>query len=320
MNIIRNERGLVLILVLSVVALFTVMIVNFSSDQSFDIELAYNFRDSIQAQYLARAGVEAALVMLDLDDASYDAEDEEWGGFSEYATMASSFLDGPLFSGTLVDEAGKFDLNSLVNQGEEEFRISQFKRLFTLLEIDITDTELDDLTNALMDWLDPDSETIFGAETDYYETLEVPYICKNGPMDTPEEILLVKGMKPEYFYGTEDYEGIQEYVTVNTGGKININTATETVLLSISSLVTEDVVASILDCRPFQEPDFSCIVGLDLQENSDEINYVRQTLDIKSSRFNVETSGLMPSGAQVNVKAYVERINNKTRIVYYKIY
>ncbi|MDT8271681.1 MAG: type II secretion system minor pseudopilin GspK [Desulfomonilia bacterium] len=320
MHLVRDRKGLVLVLVLGVVALFTVMIVNFSTDQSFDIELAYNFRDAIQAQYLARAGVEAALVMLDQDDPTYDSEDEEWGGFSEYAAVASSFLEGPVFSGTLSDESAKFDLNSLGNHEEEEFRIAQFKRLFFLLEIDITEVELDDLANAVVDWIDPDDDTVFGAETDYYESLDVPYVCKNRPLDAPEEILLVKGMKPEYFYGTESYEGIQEYVTVSTGGKVNINTAKETVLRSMSDLMTDEVIQSILDCRPFRELDFFCIQGIDLEEDSAEVNWIKQSLDIKSRRFCVEAKGFMPSGAQVNVRAYLERIHNKARIVYYTIH
>ena len=59
MKALKDKRGVVLILVLSMVALFSAMIVNFSSDEALDIELAYNFRDSIQAQYIAMAGVEA---------------------------------------------------------------------------------------------------------------------------------------------------------------------------------------------------------------------------------------------------------------------
>lgn len=76
----RDRRGVVLILVLSMVALFTAMIVVFSADESLDIELAYNFRDSIQAQYIARGGVEAAIAVLSEDDQAYDSEDEQWGG------------------------------------------------------------------------------------------------------------------------------------------------------------------------------------------------------------------------------------------------
>lgn len=319
-QLIRDSRGVVLILVLSMVALFTVMVVNFTSDQGLDMELAYNFRDSLQAQYIARAGIEAAIVMLNNDEPAYDSMDEEWGGFSDYAMAASAFLEGPVFTGTLADESGKIDINGLITDGQQELRVLQFKRLFYLLEIEITDEELEDLVNAVIDWLDADGETTFGAEDDYYESLEVPCVCKDGPMDTPEEILLVKGMESEYYYGTENYEGIREYITVGAGGKINLNTASDTVLMSMTELFSQDVVDSIKDCRPFEQVSYDCIQGVDFTDSSDEMTWIKNVLDIKSSRFSVDVKGSMPSGAQINIRAYLQRINNKVRIVYYKIY
>jgi hypothetical protein len=128
-------------------------------------------------------------------------------------------------------------------------------------------------------------------------------------------------MKSEYFFGTQNYEGIQNYVTVGTGGKINVNTASEMVLKSISEHFTDDVVSSIIACRPFKSQDFSCVHNLDLSDASDESKWIKNNvLVVKSSRFSVEVKGVMPSGAQVNVKSILERINNNVRIVYYRIH
>jgi general secretion pathway protein K len=326
MKALKDKRGVVLILVLSMVALFSAMIITFSSDESLDIELAYNFRDSIQAQYIALAGVEAARVILDQDDPGHDSLDEQWALFPAYAATASGYFEGAQLTGTITDELSKFDLNSLaIRDGNTEFRKQQFQRFFTLQNIDITQEELEDLTNSIIDWLDADSEvTMGGAEDEYYLSLEPPYHCKNAPMDSVEEILLVKGMKSEYFYGTENYEGIGKYVTagpVSLGGRININTASEMVLKSISERFTDDVVSSIVACRPFTAKDFSCARGLDLSDGSPESTWIKNNvLVVNSSRFSVDVKGVMPSGAQVNVKAVLERINNNARIVYYRIH
>ncbi len=321
MKILKERKGMVLILMLAFMALFMALIVSFSADESQDIELAYNFRDSLQAQYVARAGVEAASATFAEDDATYDSLDEDWGNFEELALTAAAYLEGARFSGSITDECGKFDLNGLsVQDYGRQYRIAQFKRLFTVLEIDISEEELNDLCLSLIDWMDEDSEVnIGGAEDEYYQSLTPPYHCKNSPLDSPEEILLVKGMKPEYFYGTETNEGIGKYVTVNTEGKININTASETVLKSLSESITEDVVNSIMDCRPFKSANFTCVQGLDLSGGG-ESDWVKSTLDIKSSRFSADMKGIMQSGAVVNVKAILERINNSTRIVYYRIH
>ncbi|MBN1635930.1 MAG: type II secretion system minor pseudopilin GspK [Deltaproteobacteria bacterium] len=334
LKLVKNSSGVVLILVIAVVALFTVMVVEFSTDQGIDIELAYNFRDSLQAQYVSRAGVEAALVLLAQDDPAYDAYDEDWANFSEYAMTASAFLEGPSFTGTLVDECSKFDLNSLVSEDgkADDFRRSQFMRLFGQLEIDISADDLNDLLDALIDWIDPDDETDFGAETEYYEALENPYVCKNGPLDVTEEILLVKGMAPEYFFGTEEYEGVANYITAGTNGKININTASEQVLFSIipEGLNEEDVVQTILDSRPVTPENVNALIDnigfrvLESENISDlekELLWLQNNvITLMSTRFRVDIKGVMPSGAMVNLRAVVERINNGPRIVYYKLY
>ncbi|MGO9145869.1 MAG: type II secretion system minor pseudopilin GspK [Desulfomonilia bacterium] len=327
MKALKDKRGVVLILVLSMVALFSAMIVNFSSDEALDIELAYNFRDSIQAQYIAMAGVEAAKVILAQDNAGYDSLDEQWAEFPVFAATASTYLEGGQLTGTITDECSKFDLNSLaVKDNYSEFRKQQFKNLFIMLNIDITSEELDDLTNSIIDWESATSEvSIGGAKEEYYQSLEPPYHCKNGPMDSIEEIMLVKGMKKEYFFGTENYEGIRNFITVcplntSSSGKININTASETVLKGISDRFNEEVVNNIVACRPFTGNNFSCARGLDLTDSTPETTWIKNTLVVKSTRFSVDVQGVMPSGALINVKAVLERINNNPRIVYYRIY
>ena len=52
-----------------------------------------------------------------------------------------------------------------------------------------------DVADAIVDWLDMDSSPRpYGAEDDYYTALSPPYHCKNGPLDSLEELLLVRGV------------------------------------------------------------------------------------------------------------------------------
>ncbi len=322
-ELLKDNRGVVLLLVLSVIALFTVMAVNFGADEGLDIELAYNFRDSVQAQDIARSGVEAAVTILKKDDPMYDSEDEDWGGFPEYALAASQYLKGPAFTGTITDESGKFDLNSLAlgEDKDKAFRMAQFMRLFSVLDIDISQGELDDLAEAVKDWVDEDDETVSDAENDYYQTLDDPYECKNGPMDSPEEILLVKGMKPEYYYGKENTKGIRDYVTVGTGGRINVNTASDAVLMSLSDSVDEGLAETIKAKRPYKQASSNWAQDLGISGTADETAEINtKIIDIKSGVFSANMKGTMPSGAQINIKAVLNRVNNDVKIVYYRIY
>src|SRR5207302_1022705 len=51
----------------------------------------------------------------------------------------------------------------------------------------------DDVADSILDWLDPDDDPRpNGAESNYYSALG--YSAKNGPMDSLDELLMVKGV------------------------------------------------------------------------------------------------------------------------------
>ena len=88
--------------------------------------------------------------------------------------------------------------------------------------------EAKQIAASIIDWRDDDSVlTEGGAEAGYYLTLKPAYHCKNAPFDTPDELLLVKGISPLI------YSRIKDYVTVYGGGRVNINTASFNVLLAL---------------------------------------------------------------------------------------
>lgn len=60
------------------------------------------------------------------------------------------------------------------------------------------------VADAILDYLDEDDEAReYGAESAYYATLNPPYTPKNGPLDTVEELLRVRGVTPELLFGTD---------------------------------------------------------------------------------------------------------------------
>jgi general secretion pathway protein K len=343
----RDKKGVVLILVLAVFALFFTLIFNFKTDQRMEMDLSYNFRDSLQSQYLGNAGIEAAMSMLAQDENEYDSDDEDWAKFSEYMMMASTSLEGMSIHGNITDECSKLDMNSLVELSgdkyvKNEFRAAQLKKLMgrDVLNIEISETEIDDLIDNICDWIDMDNErqATGGAEDDYYQSLDEPYDCKDGPMDSPEEILLVKGMKKEWYYGTEAYEGIGKFITTGTGkmgqARINLNTASKEVMISLAPGIDAGIADKIIGCRPLKKDidvqkclddngiTYELLVGnLPPAQLQNEVAKLKAMVDIQSTMFSVDVKGLTPSGAIVNTKAKIFMIDNKTpQIVYYKIY
>ncbi len=97
----------------------------------------------------------------------------------------------------LVDEAGKINLNALLELDNGQGVVG-FNVLMALPNM------TDDVANSILDWLDPDdTPRTDGAEDDYYSSLPNPYHCKNGPLDSLEELLLVKGVTPQLLYGND---------------------------------------------------------------------------------------------------------------------
>jgi general secretion pathway protein K len=98
-----------------------------------------------------------------------------------------------------------------------------------------------------MDWRDPDDlHRINGAESDYYQSLPVPYSAKNGPFDTVEDLLWVKGATTALFYGFgEDAAapergaivGLKQLFTVDSpNDRVNLRTASAEVIHALTGI------------------------------------------------------------------------------------
>src|SRR5262249_34987894 len=62
----------------------------------------------------------------------------------------------------------------------------------------------DEIAWSIVDWIDPDEEpNPGGAESQYYATRKPAYQCKNAPLDTIEELLLVKGVTASLLFGND---------------------------------------------------------------------------------------------------------------------
>jgi hypothetical protein len=94
------------------------------------------------------------------------------------------------------DESGKINLNAIMKLD------SSGQTLYNML-LQLPNMT-DDIANSILDWLDPDDDPrTNGAESDYYSSLNPPYNAKNGPLDSLEELLLVKGVTPQLLFGND---------------------------------------------------------------------------------------------------------------------
>ena len=318
-ELIKNEKGVALVLVLVVIALLVSLVVDFTYTMQVDVTLAANQRDEVKALYAARSGVELARLTLQEDDPAYDARDEAWALLDEHPGYLSEDDEGR-FKGTIEDEASKFPINSIIDQGEVvPARLDQLERLFVLLDID------PELIYAIVDWLDENhDEGPGGAEDAYYAELSPPYPCKDGPLSSLEELLLVKGMTEEVFYGTQEKKGLIHYLTIYSSedGKININTASPEVLQSLSDQIDEDMAQAIVDYlreEPYKEGNLKDHIKFLVEINEDECDNLQNNLCVvKSSTFSIRVEGQV-RGIKKGIYTVVKRQGETVESIFWRI-
>ncbi len=156
-------------------------------------------------------------------------------------------------------EPARWNINKLARGGYGDNADLIWSRILTVAGVPEEDQS--ELVDSFYDWLDEDSVTVSseGAESDYYENLETPYTCKNGPLDTVDELRYIKGFdrnggvllkggiwNPEEPEGRQiSVSGIEGLFSCYGEGKINVNAAPREVLLTVPPL--EDVDGLIVD-------------------------------------------------------------------------
>jgi general secretion pathway protein K len=309
----KRQRGVALVLTLLILTILVVTGLELNRAMRVEASLAGNFRDLTQASYIAQSGVEIARSLIQEDDPAYDAADERWAHFELLAHLSQQLFPEGYFTGRIVDESGKFNPNGLITSygNVDPKKRDQIERLLILLRHDPT------VVDAVLDWLDPDEmRRTLGAEREHYTLLKPPYAPKNGPLDSLGEMLLIKGITPSIFYGTEEKEGLRDYLTVYSEGKININTASLAVLMSLSPKVDQMMAQAVVDYRklkPFRKPeDLRTIPGWDAVYPA-----ISSEIAVYSNYFSLEMTGFYRD-ARALVRAVIKREGRQTRILFWK--
>jgi general secretion pathway protein K len=240
-----GKEGIALITTLLVLGLLVASVVEFNRIAMTDIEVSNHFGDDKKLLYLAISGVNAAKELLEEDGlrTQNDTLLEEWAKASNLSQYAGLNGDEGRMEVDITSEDGKINVNSLLDDNDKFDPTVKgiLERLLRQPRFGLTEEDVNIIIFSLKDWMDKDDEVsgIYGAEDSFYR--ERGYHCKNKPLDTIEEMLLVRGITEEVFYGNSKRDGIGKYLTVYGSGQININTAPIPVLMALSQDMSEDV-------------------------------------------------------------------------------
>ena len=273
-NVLGNADGVAILVAIGVVAVLLTAGLALNQRIRGSVVEAALARDALVLSEMAASGIHAAEVMLinDRRENQTDTLQEDWADPEKVAEWIAliPFEDGTV-EVAIADERGKIQVNALVKFPEgRQFIASQrslwerlLNRLFSMFE-EPPDADSNTIINSLKDWMDKaDDDAITGlsgAESDYYEGLDPPYSCKNGPVDHLGEVALVQGVTPELFYGAGGVAGLSSLLTVHGvseakdgqftyDGKINISTADVAVLGALLPEESDDLAGALADFR-----------------------------------------------------------------------
>lgn len=279
----RNSRGIVLIMVLWVIIILSVMALEFSFAMRTEVNIAKNFKEETQLYAIAEGGVQRAITELiykhdpkvhQLRDKKIEEVPPEKREWMTDGRVYSIPFDQGTCEVKVTSEAAKVNINT----------VSEAPLRKIMGQMGLEGEARDVVTDSILDWRDPDDLTrMNGAENDYYRSLKEPYDCKNGNLDSIEELLLVRGVTPTLFYGKKEAKkgeeggntegiGLKNIFSIYASGEqVDINSAPLAVLRFVLGIPNE-VAQSIIKAREekgFQNqaellqrvPELSSIIG-----------------------------------------------------------
>jgi len=319
----RGQHGIVLILAVFAVALLSLLAVGITTAVRVELLSSRTALDRTQSLFLAEAGVNQARAMLLYDDPTVDTLQDEWGPDAELPLDLPQQLGDGFYRVRVHDACGRININ------EADYA--------TLLWV----TGDPEAAAAIIDWRDRGSlPAPAGAEQEYYASLPHGYEPRDGPFQTMGELLLVRGVTPDMFFGTEETPGLVEILTVESSSsnldpnglpRLNLNSFRnwaeqafrDSVMARLGSVLTmyetEEIWRGLRDLLQAGQQGYTSlgqlvtVAGLHHTKVAQIIDLVCVDADrLSRGKINLNTApfsvlAAMPGGSEALAEAIVER-------------
>lgn len=311
-----KEQGIAIIFVMLGILGLSSLVYLFAVRMKVETRLSMYSNNDSEMEWLARSGVEFARYVvgeqLTVPNEPYDSMDQVWaggpGGTNDGALtgiqlpITQQMGHGKWTLQPLVDTERKYNINLALNN---EAVLQQ-----ALILIGTDASQISTIVSSVEDWLDRDDEAhSSGAETEYYQSLTPPYVAKNGPIDDISELLLIKGVTPDVYWGPSYSNhlysakpnqlstlsstpaalpvGLVDIFTPISNGKINLNTASNAVLQMIPG-IDQNMADHIIQMRsefPIGEHGSGDLVNIGLSPVATQS--LSQFCDVRSATYEV---------------------------------
>jgi general secretion pathway protein K len=245
-RILNPAAGVALLAVMSAVSVMLLVALAFSGSVQIETRAAIYRKEATQAYALAVGGVQAAILEIAYPPAE-DQKDKPRLWRKGQRLVRVPYARGEALV-QIVSETGKLNLNVAKRE--------QLARLFGARGMETTAAA--HLAAAIDHWRSPagSGDEEFKALDDYYR--DAGYRPAHERFGSLEEVLRVRGMSRDIFYGTAEFSrkkriqynyGVGQDLTVySRSPQVNVNYASEAVLLSVPG-VTEELAGPIVQER-----------------------------------------------------------------------
>ncbi len=339
MNVVATKQnrkpGIALIIVMLVIVSLAAMAGTFAASMKVETVLVRQADADRELEWLCRSGVDFARFLVGQQATvalePYDSLNQRWaGGPGATNSPLQSFsltnqLGNGAFTVRIVDWERYFNINSAADR---KHPIGRQALESALTQMGVENSDKSVIIDSIVDWRDVDGDSsLNGAEMDYYANLPQPYLPKNGPIDDLSELLLIRGITPEMYWGTNAPSALaageearsfpitlRDFFAPMSVGFININTASEKVLQLIpgidaalaSSIIRvragPDAVDGTGDDTPFRNVAELATIGF----GRETIERARRFLSVKSATFEVEVEAEI-EGRKRRMRAVLNR-------------
>jgi type II secretory pathway component PulK len=264
----QRQQGFVLIVTLLMIAVLAGIIFELYYESRMALHVSSNRVTGTQARWCAEGGLVVAMDLLEQTDSLW-SDEALW-------PVVSGQSDIPIGSGFcrlfVTQESGCLNINHLKTQNGE-LNKAQVDLLLRLIDAYNERAQKQSLpllsyavVAAIIDWIDVDDEVTVltsvsgdnqGAEQAYYRGLDPAYAAKNAPCDVVSELSLVKGLSEESLYGVRDSEtgkrsgGLASCLTVYGDNAIDLNSASEMMIQSLSDAIDSQLAQAVVNYRPY---------------------------------------------------------------------
>ena len=303
-NKILNNRGIALITVILIIAILVAVVIELNRSSRADIYDAANVSDGIKLTYIAKSGFYGAAAVLTTSKNNYDTLRDDWAHMETISLQSNTLFTDGYFIASIEDETGKIPLNKIVYEN------GYYKMLLRLLEqpeFGLDERIATEIADSIVNWI---SSTDNPADDAYYASLNPPYEPKNAPIDCIEELLMIKGITKEIYYGTKEKPSLAQYVTADSDdGAINVNTAPKMILRSLAEGISPELADKMDKYRTNAGNDLS---GIKWFQNMAGVTIDPELLlTVNSTYFKIISTGQMSNMAKT-ISGIVKKSGNKS--------